>query len=353
MSRSHFWHLVRGLVYVQVLVAVIIAGITFDPSRSLAQGLGWVVSGIQSLHQTCKVRLSQEMGEAVLSQSSVVLVRPASFLRPGVYSWLQVFFAGPQDMLFSHIQAMAGVQGSDLLDTVSEGSGSQPAVISPNEPDGEYETSEAKAMPELQGIKLAFYCTHNGESYRPDCGKSRLEGGQGHVNLVAAALRDETAKRGFTSFHIPTVHDYPDFAASYGKSRETVQALLREHPDIDAICDVHRDAYPQAQPDSIEITGKSAARILIVVGTDERKPHPNWKQNAEFARLIYEKGEAMYPGLLKQVRFKSGTYNQEFHPRALLLEFGNDENSLSEALYSAELFADILSQVFAEGEVRG
>lgn len=350
MSRAYFWHLVRGLVYVHVLVAVIIAGITLDPGKILTRGLGWAFSGIESLHGACKFRLSEKVGETVLSQSSAVLATPSPFAPRGAYSVLQVFFAGPQDMLFSHIQAMARVQGSGLPEAVTEPPLNEDVEVSRNESGARYETGDPEAVPNLKGIKVAFYCTHNGESYRPDCGQSRMEGEQGHVNLVAAALQKETAKRGFTSFHITTVHDYPDFASSYSKSRETVQALLRQHPDIAAIFDVHRDAYPQAQPDSIEIGGRSAARILIVVGTDERKPHPNWKQNAEFARLIYERGEAMYPGLLKQIRFKSGTYNQEFHPRALLVEFGNDENSLSEALYSAQLFAEILSQVFAEGE---
>ncbi|NSW83282.1 MAG: stage II sporulation protein P [Syntrophothermus sp.] len=346
MNRTHFWHLVKGLVYVQVLAAVIIAGITFNPNRGLTQLFDYALALMKTLHTVYGLNLTTETAETVFSQSSVVLASPSPLVPPGVYGWLRVFFAGPEDMLFSHIQAMANVQGSKL-DSISE---SENNVDSPPQAVSNDESVNKEEAADLKGTKLAFYCTHNGESYRPDCGESRLEGEEGHVNLVAAALQAETAKRGFTSFHVKTVHDYPDFAASYAKSRQTVQSLLEEHPDLAAIFDVHRDAYPQARPDSIEINGKSAARILIVVGTDERKPHPNWRKNAEFAQVIYEKGETMYPGLIKQVRFKAGTYNQEFHHHALLVEFGNDQNSLSEALYSAQLFADILYEVFKEGE---
>lgn len=56
----------------------------------------------------------------------------------------------------------------------------------------------------------------------------------------------------------------------------------------------------------------------------------------------------MYPGLIKGVRTKAGTYNQEFHPRALLLEFGSDYNTLEEASYAARLFNQVLIEVLKE-----
>ena len=52
-------------------------------------------------------------------------------------------------------------------------------------------------------------------------------------------------------------------------------------------------------------------------------------------------------GLIK-VRTKAGTYNQEYHHHALLLEFGTDQNKLEEVLYAGELFSDILVEVLKE-----
>ena len=71
-------------------------------------------------------------------------------------------------------------------------------------------------------------------------------------------------------------------------------------------------------------------------------------EELEFAQVIYHQGEKKYPGLIKGIRTKAGTYNQEFFPRALLLEFGGDLNSLAEARYAGMLFSDILIEVLKE-----
>jgi stage II sporulation protein P len=52
--------------------------------------------------------------------------------------------------------------------------------------------------------------------------------------------------------------------------------------------------------------------------------------------------------LIKGVRTKSGTYNQEFFDHSLLLEVGSDYNSFAEAKYAGELFAQILLEVLEE-----
>lgn len=195
---------------------------------------------------------------------------------------------------------------------------------------------------------LMIYCTHNGETYIPDSGKARLDGKRGLIDEVAKNLAEQINIRGLNAGFINTIHDYPEFSKSYTNSRETVKKILNENEDenVVAILDIHRDSIPGSNSaETIEIKGKKTARILIIVGTDERKPHPNWKQNLSFAERIYDEGEKIYPGLIKGVRTKAGTYNQEFHPRALLLEFGNDRNSFAEAKYATELFADILIEV--------
>lgn len=195
---------------------------------------------------------------------------------------------------------------------------------------------------------LMIYCTHNGETYIPNSGKARIDGKRGLINEVAKNLSQQIKIRGLNAEFIDTIHDYPDFSKSYTNSRDTVKKILDENKnkDVVAILDIHRDSIPgSTNAETIEVKGKKSARILIIVGTDERKPHPNWKQNLAFAEKIHEEGEKLYPGLVKGVRTKAGTYNQEFHNRALLLEFGNDRNSLEEVMYASELFADILIEV--------
>ncbi len=193
---------------------------------------------------------------------------------------------------------------------------------------------------------VMLYCTHNAECYIPDSGEARVDGKHGLINKVAENLAKELGKRGLNAEFDDTIHDYPIYNASYTNSKETIKKFLKEKQNIIAMFDIHRDSIPGSNSaETIEVKGKKSARILIIVGTDERKPHPDWQENLAFAQKLYDEAEILYPGLIKAVRTKAGTYNQEFHPKALLLEFGNDRNSLAEVGYAAELFADILVEV--------
>jgi stage II sporulation protein P len=83
------------------------------------------------------------------------------------------------------------------------------------------------------------------------------------------------------------------------------------------------------------------------VGSDARRPFPNWRQNYDFAVLLSERINQMYPGLSLGVRVKDGLYNQFLHPRAVLVEMGTTENSTEEAARSARLLADALADILA------
>ena len=79
-----------------------------------------------------------------------------------------------------------------------------------------------------------------------------------------------------------------------------------------------------AQGHHWEIGGKKVSKIMFVVGSDTRLPHPGWKENYAFAQKLAHKMEEMYPGLLKG--FGSGRrYNQHISHGAILLEMGGTE----------------------------
>ncbi len=343
MNRSNLWKFARGLIYIQLFILVLVAGITVDIKTNLQELSRQGLAVAQVLRPFSRLDIDPRLGEAMLYQSYTGFYpeRPTMPLS----RWLTsagILAGSPQDMLETHIQAVAWSEVADLASL--EPQGSEPALAAKEVQ--EKGKMEPVQNPELKNQRLVFYCTHTGETYRPDSGKCRLEGKRGLITRVAANLQKETEARGFTAVYIDTIHDSP-YTKSYANSRKTVQQLL-DQGNFAALFDIHRDSIPQEKPEVVEIDGKKAAKILIIVGTDERKPHPHWEKNAEFARRILETSQELYPGLIKGVRAKAGTYNQEFHERALLIEVGNDHNSLQEALYSTELLADILGEVFKE-----
>ena len=60
------------------------------------------------------------------------------------------------------------------------------------------------------------------------------------------------------------------------------------------------------------------------------------------------KADELYPGLCYGVRVKKDRYNQFLHPRALLVEIGGVNNTLTEAKRAARLLAHVVEAVLKE-----
>ncbi len=202
--------------------------------------------------------------------------------------------------------------------------------------------------PTINNPLIAIYNTHNAESYRASQGKAKFEGENGGVEQVAAVLAAcLTDDYGIPVVRSTTIHDYPDFALSYGNSEKTLKKMLAENPSVLVALDIHRDAGLASSP-AVEIAGRKAAQILIIVGSDTRLEHPKWHQNEAFAQRLQDKMDKLYPGLCRGIRVQEGRYNQHLLPRSLLLEIGSDNNTLAEAEYSARLIAKILAEIIGE-----
>lgn len=200
------------------------------------------------------------------------------------------------------------------------------------------------------GKAVLIYCTHTTESYLPDDKVNRTEGRPGLILEVARTLGSELAAQGYAVTVSEELHDWPDFTASYSHSRRTVEDYLQLYPNTVAIIDVHRDAFPEGGAVKTKVNGAAAAPVLLIVGTDQRKPHPQWRENLQLANRVKEKARTTFPGLVKGVRSKAGVYNQDLSTRAMLVEFGTDGNSLKEAKESATALAKVLAQVIGSDD---
>lgn len=326
----------QGILFVQIFVLVVAFGVTLDFNN---QNSLWFNPG-----QIGRI-LAAFSGPAIGIDQAELMFRENILALAGDNTYTlniaQKYIEGtsPQQILGTHIQALAFT--IPVIDTKPDGSVINPAP----EPIQDINPSVFK------GHSIFLYCTHSAETYIPDSGKARLDGQRGLVNQVARQLEKDFNALGVDAQFIDTIHDYPEYNKSYTKSRETVKTIVENNEKLAAILDIHRDSIPgKEKAETVTIKGKTCAPILIIVGTDERKPHPNWKENYSLARSIYNEAEKSYPGLVKGVRTKAGTYNQEYDPHALLLEFGSDNNRLQDALNSCEYMAEVLLTVL-EGEL--
>ena len=201
-----------------------------------------------------------------------------------------------------------------------------------------------------EDVQVIMYHTHNAETYQPDYGVSKVSGQNGGVVDAGKVFKASLEKKyGIRTAHSTTIHDYPDWSKSYQNSLNTAKQLLQAYPTAKAVFDIHRDAgFTSKKTTTATVHGKKAAKIMMVIGCN----HDNWQENLAFARLLEEKCNTLYPGLLReQIRIKeTGRYNQQVDGHAVLLEIGSDLNTQAEADYSMECFAHVVYEVLKDLE---
>lgn len=189
-----------------------------------------------------------------------------------------------------------------------------------------------------QGGKVAIYHTHSDESYVPSDGsESKL--GAGGIYKVGQAFAEGLKQSGLTPIVSNAKHDPHDDMA-YERSRRTAMQLIKNEQPA-AVFDVHRDAVPP-KVYAGTIDGEQVSKVQLVVG----KYGPTGKQIEDYALKIKAASDKKYPGLVKGIFFaKGGDYNQDLHPRSMLLEAGAHTNSRESAEKGIAKFASVVPAV--------
>ena len=77
-------------------------------------------------------------------------------------------------------------------------------------------------------------------------------------------------------------------------------------------------------------------------GYDEK---PDWQANLAIAESITQALNQQVDGLCREVCVKSGRYNQHIAPACILIEAGNNRNTLAEVLSAMPYLADAIAQM--------
>ncbi|HSW09592.1 MAG TPA: stage II sporulation protein P [Bacillota bacterium] len=207
-------------------------------------------------------------------------------------------------------------------------------------------------------IRVAVYHTHATEAFLPTmfastAGRRPQEAFSADPEVGVLRVGEELVRvlrdvHGIGAVQDRTMYDQAGRLSSYERSAVGAARLLREHPGLELVLDVHRDEGRRSLT-TIEVGGKPAARVLLVVGTDRRLPHPHWRKNYAVARRLAALMEETHPGLSRGVRVKDWRYNQHVFDRLLLVEIGAHENELEDALHTAYLLAAIVAGMLEGG----
>lgn len=196
---------------------------------------------------------------------------------------------------------------------------------------------------------VLLYHTHTDESF--------LKGDQDYVETSVGRTKDQnysivkvgdTFKTSMQNFGFTVIHDTTDnvrngFYNAYDTSYETIKQYIGK---VDIYVDMHRDAYSGKEPNFVESGEKEYAYIAFVVANGENYTYkPNWQENYKLAKLLTDKLNELCPGVAKDIIFKDKRFNQHVSDACLLIEMGNEKNTLGQVQASAELVAEAFSQV--------
>ena len=201
--------------------------------------------------------------------------------------------------------------------------------------------------------------THATESYFPEGRDTYTAADQysstdnsKNIVKVGETLAAKLTATGVKVLHDKTRHDEPSFTASYSRAAATIKSYLKKYPGIKVVIDLHRDSISKENStDKLKtvatIKGKTAAQVMLVNGCNEGRvtDFPNWRSNLRLSLRVQQELEKSYPGLARPVRLVAARYNQNLTKGSMLIEVGTEANTLSEALYSAELLGDALGRV--------
>lgn len=260
----------------------------------------------------------------------------------------------PQEMFKAQFPLLArqnrakiyALRNASLVRPTPEPTIPRPAPVPPVRP---VPTTPPDASPRVEPPRILIYHTHTSESYVPVSGKTHIHNGHGDIVRAGKLLADLlNEKYGLKTLHCDTIHDHYPFREAYQRSAETVQKLLAEHPQVQVVLDLHRDATPGLNH-KVPIKGKTAAKIILVVGSDRLGlAHPQWEKNYHFANSLLEVMDLLYPNLAHGVILAEARYNQHLHPQSIIVEFGDDKSTWEEVSYSLELFAEVLATYLAQ-----
>lgn len=191
--------------------------------------------------------------------------------------------------------------------------------------------------------QVLIYHTHATESYLPSTsGNYHTTKEANTVREVGDVLEQTLESKGISVIHDKTIHDNPSYDASYDRSYDTVEAILKKYPSIELIIDLHRDAVAGSGSGPTEsVNGQTCASYFYVLGSAA----DNYETNRAFLNKLNREAEVNFDGYTGNLLDRPYRYNQDLCEKGMLIEMGNNRNHISDVRRCAEVFGQILAEV--------
>ena len=215
-------------------------------------------------------------------------------------------------------------------------------------------------LPVQNGKKqILIYHTHGASESFSDSRSGKVADG---VIGVGEKLAKELEKKGYGVIHDTTKYDWMDGkidrSKAYNVSLAGVQKQLEKNPDIQVIIDLHRDSVGKNRHTYTTIDGKRTAIAMFFNGMSRNQSgeiayltNPNREANLAFSLQLKCHAMELFDGFTKPIYLKGYRYNLHLKERALLIELGNENNTVEEAMNAAAPLAKVIADVL-KGDVK-
>lgn len=217
--------------------------------------------------------------------------------------------------------------------------------------------------PTAEPRRVLIYHTHTYEAYEqvdeaPYKPTEKWRTADPHANVIAVgdALTAALTAMGVEVVHDTTAFEPPDLDGAYTRSLAMLEQRRRNGEVYDLYIDLHRDAISASSTirRTVTIGGQECARLMVLVGqgTGGFDVKPDWQANYAIAETITDSLNRQQEQLCRDVKLKTGRFNQHIAPCCVLIECGNNYNTLQQALnsvpYLAKAVCDALDRLCGE-----
>lgn len=165
-------------------------------------------------------------------------------------------------------------------------------------------------------------------------------------------------KYGYNVIHDTTGYDKIngsiDRNKAYNNAAGKIAKTLEENPSIEVVIDLHRDGVGNAVHRLTTIDGKKTAQVMFFNGLSRNASgnidylyNKNLQANLAFSLQMKLKCMENYPDFAKPVYLKNYRYNMHLREKYLLIELGNENNTVEEAKNAMKPLAKVLDQVLS------
>lgn len=210
------------------------------------------------------------------------------------------------------------------------------------------------------GKRVLIYHTHTYEAYEQkeeapyqQTEKWRTSDNEHNVVAVGKALASSLRALGVEVEHDTTAFEPPLLDNAYERSLAMLEQRQEAGERYDLYIDLHRDAIASTSTikRTVNIGGEDVARFMVLIGqgtTGGYEEKPDWEANMRFAKLITDSLNSQCTNLARDVKVKTGRFNQHIDDCCVLIECGMNTNTLDEVLagipYLAHSIANALSE---------